>query len=97
MNNLPKASMARLSQAGRETQPMVFVVSAIFLFMAPVCLTPAMAQSSDDSSYTSEQVEACADDAIRLCSDLIPSVSRVRQCMIEKKALLSKRCQAMFK
>lgn len=45
---------------------------------------------------TAEQREACAPDAIRLCSDTIPDVERTRACMQRHEAELSPRCHALF-
>ena len=47
-------------------------------------------------AYTSEQQQACTDDAMRLCSAFIPDVDRITACMTEKKEQLTPGCRAQF-
>jgi hypothetical protein len=42
---------------------------------------------------TPEQRQACAPDAMRLCSDFIPDVPKITTCMNAKFSQLSKACQ----
>ena len=42
---------------------------------------------------TSEQRQACAPDAMRLCSDAIPDVPKITKCMIAKYKELSEPCR----
>jgi len=43
-----------------------------------------------------EQTQACQDDAIRLCGDVVPDEARVAACMHRHKAMLSPQCRQMF-
>ncbi|MEY9393163.1 hypothetical protein ABIF93_011484 [Bradyrhizobium japonicum] len=38
----------------------------------------------------------CTGDAMRLCSSEIPDISRVRACMVQKKAQVSPGCRAVM-
>lgn len=49
-----------------------------------------------DESYTIEEVQACSGDAMRLCRDALPDISKIETCMESKKSQLSKACLAMF-
>jgi hypothetical protein len=40
-----------------------------------------------------EARQACAPDAMRLCSDFIPDVPKITKCMMAKRAQLSKECR----
>jgi hypothetical protein len=40
-----------------------------------------------------EARQACAPDAMRLCSDFIPDVPKITRCMTAKRAQLSKECR----
>jgi hypothetical protein len=40
-----------------------------------------------------EQRQACAPDAMRLCSDFIPDIPKITTCMKEKRAELSEACR----
>jgi hypothetical protein len=42
---------------------------------------------------TPEQRQACAPDAMRLCSDFIPDVPKITKCMKAKRAELSEACR----
>lgn len=42
---------------------------------------------------TAEQRQACAPDAMRLCSDVIPDVPKITKCMIAKYNELSAPCR----
>ncbi len=42
---------------------------------------------------TPEARQACAPDAMRLCSDFIPDVPKITKCMIAKYPQLSKECR----
>jgi hypothetical protein len=87
-------------QQGRTCMNATRNRGVLLLFIASVTLlgtVSARADDDDDDSYTIEQVQACSGDAMRLCKDAIPDVHRIRDCMIAKKAELSKACQAMFR
>ena len=47
-------------------------------------------------AYTPEQEQMCTGDAMRLCGEAIPDVERVTACMIQKRAMLSDGCKAVF-
>jgi len=42
---------------------------------------------------TPEQRQACAPDAMRLCSDFIPDVPKITKCMKSKRKQLSEACR----
>jgi hypothetical protein len=42
---------------------------------------------------TPEERQACAPDAMRLCSDFIPDVPKITKCMIAKRSQLSEACR----
>jgi hypothetical protein len=42
---------------------------------------------------TPDQQQACAPDAMRLCSDAMPDVAKITACMSAKHALLSQACK----
>jgi hypothetical protein len=42
---------------------------------------------------TPEVRQACAPDAMRVCSDFIPDVPKITKCMIAKYSQLSKECR----
>jgi len=51
--------------------------------------TAAFAQSS-------EEQQACMDDAFRVCGAFIPDRGRVTTCMVENKSKLSSACQMVM-
>src|SRR5215218_8054585 len=58
-------------------------------FTAGMFSTAAIAQSSEDQ-------QACMNDAFRVCSATIPDRARTTACMIQKKSQLSSACQAVM-
>ena len=52
--------------------------------------------TSAGHTYTLEQQEMCAGDAMRLCSSEIPDVGRITACMERQRDSLSDRCRAVF-
>ena len=54
-----------------------------------VISTAALAQSSEDQ-------QACMNDAFRVCSATIPDRARTTACMIQNKTQLSQACQAVM-
>jgi hypothetical protein len=61
-------------------------IAFIATIMAPL---PAIA-------YTQEDADACTPDAMRLCQNAIPDVSRVAQCLVQNKQQLSPACTSVF-
>ena len=59
---------------------------AIIMITAPL---PAIA-------YTQQDADACTPDAIRLCANAIPDVSRVALCLAHNKQQLSSACADVF-
>ena len=49
--------------------------------------------SGASAQGTPEQRQACAPDAIRLCSDFIPDVPKITKCMKAKRKELSEACR----
>src|SRR5215210_1559658 len=58
-------------------------------FTAGMFSTVAIAQSSEDQ-------QACMNDAFRVCSATIPDRARTTACMIQNKSQLSQACQAVM-
>lgn len=59
-------------------------------------MTAVGLSASPGHAFSSEAREMCTGDAMRLCSDEIPNVSRVAACMHRKKAHLSAGCRAVM-
>ena len=49
------------------------------------------------SEPTKEQIEACTDDAFRLCDNAFPDREAVKICMVRKRRLLSQMCRESFR
>ena len=57
------------------------------------CATTAVAQENRGAPW---QRAACAPDAFRLCSSVIPDAAKVESCLRQKQAELSNACSASF-
>jgi type II secretory pathway component PulL len=75
-------------RTGRLHRRSMMIVAA--LFGLTLMSLPAAAQG------TPEQHAACQDDAMRLCNQYVPDVSRITACMSQKRRYLSARCRAVF-
>ncbi len=64
--------------------------AAALLVALALASAPAWAQA------TAEQQQACAPDAIKLCSDTIPDIPKTTACMKAHVADLSPRCRSAF-
>jgi hypothetical protein len=53
----------------------------------------SMATARPLAEGSAEARQACTPDAMRLCSEFIPDVAKVKACMLRKRALLSRACQ----
>jgi hypothetical protein len=64
-----------------------------------ICLLALLAGASlyrpdrANAQGTPDQQQACAPDAMRLCSDAMPDVAKITACMSAKHALLSQACK----
>jgi len=58
--------------------------------------TAIVLQTSPALAFSSEAQQMCTGDAMRLCSSEIPDISRVRACMVQKKAQVSPGCRAVM-
>src|SRR3954471_22665996 len=58
-------------------------------FTAGLLSTAAVAQSSEDQ-------QACMNDAFRVCSATIPDRARTTACMVQNKSKLSAACQVVM-
>ena len=47
-------------------------------------------------AYTQNDADACTPDAMRLCWNAIPDVSRITQCLVQNKQQLSPACSNVF-
>ena len=70
----------------RELKATLSAIAFIVVMTAPL---PATA-------YTQEDANACTPDAMQLCSQAIPDVTRITQCLIQKRRQLSPACTAVF-
>ena len=66
---------------------------AIAIGGATSAIAPA---SSQEYRGTWEQQMACTPDVWRLCSDLVPDVSRIVACLRQNTPQLSNNCRAVF-
>jgi hypothetical protein len=48
------------------------------------------------NAYTQEEQDACTGDAFRLCSEAIPDVDRITECLKVRRVELSPPCARMF-
>ncbi|WP_187435236.1 hypothetical protein [Bradyrhizobium cytisi] len=53
-------------------------------------------QTSPGLAFSSEAQQMCTGDAMRLCSSEIPDITRIRACMVQKKAQVSPGCRAVM-
>jgi hypothetical protein len=79
--------LGRLRLVRRFIVPAGFFAS--FLFASFLFAAPSLAVDQG----TPEQRQACAPDAMRLCSDFIPDVPKITKCMKEKRDQLSEACR----
>jgi len=63
--------------------------TAAFVMIMITAPLPAIA-------YTQQDADACTPDAIRLCANAIPDVSRVALCLAHNKQQLSSACADVF-
>ena len=63
-------------------------LGAVVLLLTMVSL-PAFA-------YSQEDADACTPDAMRLCQNAIPDVTRVTQCLVQNRQRLSPACSSVF-
>jgi len=64
-------------------------LSAIAFMATITAPLPALA-------YTQEDAMACTPDAMRLCQNAIPDVSRIALCLAQNKRQLSPACTLVF-
>jgi len=62
-----------------------------WLLLPAGLLLASMAGAADRG--TPEERQACAPDAMRLCSDFIPDVPKITKCMTAKHSQLSEACR----
>jgi hypothetical protein len=70
------------------------IMGAVF-FGAALSMVTSVALSQE-AEGTPEQREACAPDAMKLCSDFIPDPGRVKGCLMQHVAALSLPCRGVF-
>ena len=66
------------------------------LFLVVALLVCAATASAEENRSAPWQRAACAPDAFRLCSSLIPDAAKVESCLRQKQAELSNACSAFF-
>ena len=59
-----------------------------------VATTAIALQTSPGLAFSQEAQQMCTGDAMRLCSNEIPDIPRVRACMVRNKAQVSPGCRA---
>jgi len=62
----------------------------------PAFMMVASVSTRAEDSYSFEEEQACAGDAFRLCSHMIPDIPKITACMEAKKDQLSPKCARMF-
>ena len=67
-----------------------------FVLAFTVAIAAIGLSASPGHAFSSEAREMCTGDAMRLCSDEIPNISRIAACMHRKKAQLSTGCRAVM-
>jgi hypothetical protein len=71
-----------------------FTMGAIFLSAAlSMATSVALSQGTEG---TPEQQEACTPDAMKFCSAFIPDAGHVKDCLIQRIAVLSLRCREVI-
>jgi hypothetical protein len=65
-------------------------------FLVVAVLVCAATASAEENRGAPWQRAACAPDAFRLCSSLIPDAAKVESCLRQKQAELSNACNAIF-
>ncbi len=66
------------------------------LFLVVALLVCAANSSAEENRGAPWQRAACAPDAFRLCSGVIPDAAKVESCLRQKQAELSNACNAFF-
>ena len=70
----------------------LFIAAALATTLA----SSAWAATTREPSLQDRQQAACADDAQRLCGDVMPDVDKVSACMKVKRAQVSAKCAKMY-
>jgi len=65
-------------------------------FLVVAVLVCAATASAEENRGAPWQRAACAPDAFRLCSSVIPDAAKVEICLRQKQAELSNACNAIF-
>ncbi|MEI9805852.1 MAG: hypothetical protein WDN48_17480 [Pseudolabrys sp.] len=63
--------------------------AAVFAVAFGLLAVPALAESSDEQ-------QACMNDAFRVCASYIPDRAQVTSCMVKNKSQLSAPCRAVM-
>ena len=66
------------------------------LFLVVALLVCAATASAEENRGAPWQRAACAPDAFRLCSSVIPDAAKVESCLRQKQAELGNACRAFF-
>ena len=64
--------------------------------MLAVVLTVSAVSSSPSFAVSAEIRAACTPDVYRVCSDAIPSLSKITSCMVARRAQLSAPCRTLL-
>lgn len=85
--------MTRTIAARFKTTASLLKTTASLLAFAA---TAIVVQTSPGLAFSSEAQQMCSGDAMRLCSNEIPDIPRIRACMVHKKAQVSPGCRAVM-
>jgi hypothetical protein len=71
---------------------MIKVAKTAFVLLGLALPVSAYAQDLGGVEISASEQQACGPDVIKLCSDMLPDVSRVLGCMKSKRSLVSPAC-----
>jgi hypothetical protein len=74
-------------------------VKFVHLAFAPILLAGVVFYAADRAAAQGSEAvrQACTQDAMRLCSDVIPDVARITACMKAKSAQVSQGCKVAMR
>jgi hypothetical protein len=93
MGHKAAVTVTGVSAAVAKKSGMSCIATLAFAFAMSVS---ASAQESDSYRGTQDQRMACMGDVFRLCSNDIPNVSRIVDCLVRERRQLTPACRAVF-
>jgi hypothetical protein len=64
--------------------------------MLAIAFTVSAVSSSPSFAVSAEIRAACTPDVYRVCSDAIPSLSKITSCMVARRTQLSPNCRSLL-